>query len=608
MSRSRFRLRHTATAALLAAAWLHFPSPSRTQSANDWQTHAERTQFRETGDYAEAIDFCRRLERASPWVKLVTYGTSGQGRALPLLVVSKDRAFTPEAARRVGKPIILVQNGIHSGEIEGKDASLALIRDVAVTRSRAALLDHATLLVLPIFSVDAHERRSRFNRINQNGPEQMGWRSTPIGLNLNRDYLKAEAPEMKAMLGQVFTKWWPHLLVDNHTTDGADYRYDLTYGIDRGPSVPQAVQRWTEEALVGRVMPSLEAMGHVVAPYLGFRRWHDPRSGIDLGSSPPRFSTGYANIQCRPGLLVETHMLKSYESRVKATYDLMVALLTEVNAHPEALRNAVATAEAQVLARGRELDPGRRAVVLRSLPSGKSETMPYRGIEARETWSDIAAAPVPRFTGAPWDTVIPVYREQIPGLSITQPAGYLVPREWTIVAEKLDLHGVRYRRFARAWADTVELQHVLEWTAERLSEGHRPIAVSRVALRRAQRTFREGDLWIPLNQRGALVAMHLLEAQAPDGLMRWNAFDTVFERKEFAERYVMEPLARRMMEKDPALADSFRAKVKRDSVFARDPDARLDYFFRRSPWADPEQDLHPASRALRTPPESVLEK
>jgi len=604
VSRSRFGL-------AVASAWLLvIPLSASTppKSGGDWQTHAERTQYRETGDYAEAIDFCRRLEHASPWVKLVFYGTSGQGRALPLLVISKDRAFTPEAARRIGKPIVLIQNGIHAGEIEGKDASLALIRDMTVTHARDALLDHVTLLVLPIFSVDSHERRSRYNRINQNGPEEMGWRTSPIGLNLNRDYLKAETPEMKAMLGHVFTRWWPHLLVDDHTTDGADYRYDITYGIDHGPAVPAAVERWMDEALIGRVMPKLEAMGHLPAPYLGFRRWQDPRSGIDLGSAPPRFSTGYANIQCRPGLLVETHMLKPYESRVKATYDLLVALLEEVNAHPDALKNAVATAEAQVTARAREKDAARRMVVLRSQSSGQSEPMPYRGIEGREAWSDVAGAPVTRFTGAPWDTVIPVFREQVATVSILQPAGYLVPREWTIVAEKLDLHGVRYRRFASAWSDSVEVQHVDDWKDERLSEGHHPIAVNRVSRVKARRSFRAGDLWVPLDQRGALVAMHLLEAQAPDGLMRWNAFDTVFERKEYAERYVMEPIARRMIASDPALADSFRAKVKADSAFARDPDARLDWFFRRSPWADPDQDNHPALRALRPPPESVLER
>src|SRR5688572_18034704 len=163
-----------------------------------WRTRAERTSYRQTSDYDETMRFVRQVEGSSRWMKVVSYGTSPQGRALPLAILSKDRAFTPEAAFATGKPIVLIQNGIHSGEIEGKDACLALMRDVAALRTKAELLDSAIVLVLPIFSVDAHERRGRYNRINQNGPEEMGWRSNAVGLNLNRDYIKVETGEMRA--------------------------------------------------------------------------------------------------------------------------------------------------------------------------------------------------------------------------------------------------------------------------------------------------------------------------------------------------------------------------------------------------------------------------
>ena len=158
---------------------------------------------------------CGAWSGASRWVKVVSYGASAQGRDLPLVVVSRDRAFTPAAAARLGKPVVLVQACIHAGESEGKDAALALVRDLAVLRTRAALLDGAVLLIAPILSPDSHERRGPYNRINQNGPEEMGWRATATGLNLNRDYMKAEAPEMRALLSQVFTRWCPHLLVDD---------------------------------------------------------------------------------------------------------------------------------------------------------------------------------------------------------------------------------------------------------------------------------------------------------------------------------------------------------------------------------------------------------
>jgi len=572
-----------------------------------WQTHAERTGYRQTGTYEQTVDYLERLATASPYLRVQSYGTSGQGRKLLLVVAARDRAFTPELARQSGRPVVLVQCGIHAGEIEGKDAMLALLRDMALGGPQQALLDRCILLVVPVFSPDAHERRGRFNRINQNGPEETGWRTTPTGLNLNRDYLKAEAVEMRAFLANVYTRWWPHLLVDTHTTDGADYRYDLTWGANHGPEVPPDVAGWVDSAFVGRVIPAVERMGHLAAPYVELHDPADLRRGLDDGEAPPRYSIGYPPLQCRPAVLIETHMLEPYETRVRATYDLVSALLAEVHDRPAELTDAVARAEATVIARGREPDPARRRVVLDTRSSAETTMVEFHGRRPAWAYSDVAGAPVVRYTDAPWDTVLPRYDHLVPSVTVSQPAGYLVPQEWRSVPELLGLHGIRTRRFARAWADTIEQARVVAWSAAAApTEGHHPLTVDSVTPLRRWRTCRPGDVWVPLDQRAALVAVHLLEARAPDGLLCWNAFDTVLERKEYGEDYVLEPLARKMMQEDPALAREFRERLARDPAFAADPRARLDFFFRRSPWADPEQDLDPVARALRAPPEDVL--
>ena len=574
-----------------------------------WRTKAERSGYRQTPDYDETIRFCKQIEAGSRWVKYVSYGTSGQGRELPLVILSRDRAFTPQQAFATGMPIVLIQNGIHSGEIEGKDACLALLRDIAVLRRHAELLDHCILLVLPIFSVDAHERRGRYNRINQNGPEEMGWRSSPIGLNLNRDYLKVETPEMRALIGNVYTKWWPHLLVDDHTTDGADYRYDVTYGFNHGPGTPAAVTRWLTDAFEGRVVPRIAQLGHVPAPYVMFRSGNDPTSGINFGDSSPRFSNGYTPLQCRPSILVETHMLKPYETRVRATYDLLLALMEEINAHPDALVRAVAEAEGEAIARGKETDPAHREVTLSTRVTDKRVPFAYKGVVTKRDSSDITGSMVPRYSTEPWDATIPLYRETEATLTVRQPVGYLVPQEWASCRDRLEVHGVRYRRFAQAWRDTVEVQRIVAWSDSAAPfEGHHTIAVKKVALERRLRAYRPGDLWVPLDQRSAMVAVQLFEAQAPDGLMYWNAFDTIFLQKEYAEDYVMEPIAQKMLADNPALAREFMAKLSADSAFAKSPEQRVNFFFVRSPWADPEQNLDPVARALRAPPENVLEK
>ena len=586
----------------------NLPATPRTdQPPAYWKTRAEKTDYRLTSDYEETMRFCRMLEARSRWLRVKSYGTSGQGRDLPLVIISKDRAFTPEQARATGKPVVLIQNGIHAGEIEGKDACLELMRDMVVMNRYAGVVDSVIVLILPIFSVDAHERHSQYNRINQNGPEIMGWRFTPIGLNLNRDYLKVETPEMRSLISNVYTTWWPDLMVDNHTTDGADFRYEVSYAYNAGLGVAPAVDRWLEEAVEGRVVPRTKAMGHLTAPYFEFVRGSDPRAGVSTSNYPPRFSTGYTPLQCRPGILVETHMLKPYATRVRATYDFVVALLEEIGARPRALKRAVAAAEAEAVARGRAAAPAKREVVLSTRVGARRDSLEFKGWATRWEPSDVTGAPVPRYTAEPWDSLVPYYHEALPALTVRQPVGYFVPREWTDAVDRLDVHHVAYRRLAAAWRDTVEVQRIVEWSAApRSEEGHRPITVTRVTLERRARDYGPGDVWVPLDQRSAAVAVHLFEAQAPDGLMYWNVFDTVLERKEYGEDYVVEPIARRMLREDPALERDFRARVAADTAFAKSPQARVDFFFRRTPWADPEQNLHPVARALRAPPETVL--
>lgn len=584
-------------------------TPTPTVSADVpryWQTRAERTRYVQSADYDETMRFCRQLEAGSRWIKLDSYGRSGQGRELPLLIISKDRAFTPEAARALGRPIVLIQNGIHSGEIEGKDACLALARDMAVLRSKADLLDSCTILILPIFSVDAHERRGRFNRINQNGPAEMGWRHTPAGFNLNRDYVKAESPEMRALLKNVYTKWWPELLIDNHTTNGADYRHDVTYAFQHGPTCPPSIERWFTEAFEGRVVPRLVEMGHLPAPYLTFRG-ATPTTGIDFGASAPRFSTGYPPLHGRAGLLVETHMLKPYGSRVQGTYDLLIAVLEELRARPRALMRSVAEAEAQAIARGTEPNPAKRSFVMTSTVTDKAVLFPFKGVVTKWEDSEITGAKVPRYSSAPWDTLVPLYRDLAASLTVTLPVGYLIPQEWTSAIDKLDVHGVKYRRLAKALRDTVEMIRILDWSAGPVAfEGHHMVSVGKVRAERQMRNFRPGDVWVPLDQRASSLIATLCEAQSPDGLLAWNAFDTIFQRKEYGETYVMDPVARQMLAMDSKLAEEFRAKLASDSAFAKSPSARIDFFYRRSPWNDSEQDLMPIARAMRAVPEAVL--
>src|SRR4030095_6289658 len=306
----------------------------------EWLTHAERTNYRETPRYAETIEYSKRLDQASPLIKFQSFGKSGEGRELPLLIATEGGTFTPELARHAGKAVILIQACIHAGEPDGKDAGLALLRDIAITKTQPGLLKNLVVLFIPIYNTDGHERVSPYNRINQDGPAEMGWRTTSSYQNLNRDYMKADTPETRAWLS-LWNQWKPDLFIDCHVTDGADYQYNITYQHEHHAGVAPSVLAWEEKVIDKLVAPATEASGNVVSWYLEFIDNRELPKGIRDFNGSPRFSTGYTPLRNRPGILIETHMLKPYRPRVIGTYDFLRFALAEVSRDPQSLLNAV---------------------------------------------------------------------------------------------------------------------------------------------------------------------------------------------------------------------------------------------------------------------------
>ncbi|MCB0300693.1 MAG: peptidase M14, partial [Calditrichaeota bacterium] len=304
----------------------------------DWRTDYEKSGYLETPRYAATIDYCQRLAAASDWVQFASFGKSPQGRDLPLLIVDKNGNFDPAAVRKSGNLVLLIQNGIHSGEIDGKDASLMLIREMVITKKLAHLLDGVTAIFIPIFNVDGHENVSEYNRLNQNGPAEMGFRATAQNLNLNRDFLKAESPEMRAWL-QLFNQWLPDFLVDNHVTDGSDHQYVLTYGVETNDNVAEPLRRWTTGVFQPKIEQQMLADKQPVMRYFSMKERPEIINGVVMEPYSPRYSTGYGAVQNRVFLLVETHALKDYRTRVTGNYLLMQHLFELLNSEKTTLQN-----------------------------------------------------------------------------------------------------------------------------------------------------------------------------------------------------------------------------------------------------------------------------
>ena len=560
--------------------------------AEDRQTYYEKSGYKATPRYDETIAYCRHLAEVSPQIYYTTYGVSPQGRSLPLLIIDKKGRKTAGEVRNSDNVVFLIQAGIHSGEIDGKDAGLMLARDIAVSGELVHLIDHVTILFLPIFNVDGHERFGAYNRVNQNGPQEMGWRTTAQNLNLNRDYLKADAPEMQNWL-KLYNNWLPEFFADCHVTDGADYQYVLTYKIEQHGILDTTLITWVERNYLPSVQDAMQASGFPIIEYVSFRRAHDVESGMTTWATPPRLSDGYTAIHNRPGLLIETHMFKDYKSRVSATYQMLKHTLEILNREYKTLSRLVARADSLTASPSFRQKP----FTLTYKHSTDSTMIDFMGYEYEKIKSDLTGGDWYRFfRDKPKTYRIPFFNRMKPDIQVFLPEAYIVPAEWQTVIGRIKLHGIVYHELkqpVRLKVHTYKFKNA-GWQ-EKPYEARHPLRFDMEPLN-FERVYPAGSLVLDMNQRAAKVIANMLEPKAGDSFVYWGFFDAVFEQKEYVESYVLEEYARLMLAADPQLKKEYLIKMRNDSAFAANPKAIRQWFYERSPYWDQFKDVYPVGR------------
>lgn len=566
-------------------------SHSQVSSNDKWLTVFEKSGFVSTADYNETMSYFRMFERNFKEAKMQVFGKSPQGRDLNYITISKEGYFTPEQARKAGKAVVFIVNGIHSGEIEGKDACMLLLRDIHVSKEKYSLLDKAVFVIVPILSVDGHERKSKYNRINQNGPQEMGWRTTAQNLNLNRDWVKADAPEMQAML-KLFTYWMPDFFIDTHTTDGADYQYTVTYGLDKFQNLYSGLAGIVKQELIPHLVKRVEEQGFLISPYVGFRAGQ-PDSGMVDWPSTPRFSNGYATVQNRIGLLVETHMMKPYKERVFATKAILVAALEFVNQNNREIIKMNEEADQRTI---EIYGKGNSSLPLIFRVNNKATKFLYKGIEAVKESSIVSGSEKIVYIGRKYEKEIPYYNDVDVTDSVKLPYAYIVPPEYSLLAERLALHGVEYELLKQ----DIEV-NVTKYRFKNIKfnpspyEGRQPVTCGYDSY--TEKTIlKKGSFIIKPVQRTLKIITMALEPKSGDSFLRWGFMNAIFENKEYFEDYVMEKVALEMLAKDKELAAEFNKKLSEDEKFRNDPDARLNFFYERSPYYDKQKNVYPVVR------------
>jgi hypothetical protein len=562
----------------------------------------ERSGFSASPSYPETMAYLSAVAKACRHVKVAAFGYSGEGRPLPLVYVYDTGAGDAPWENGPPKPTLLLIAAVQSGEICGNDALQLLLREIA-SGQLPEVVANLRLLIVPIFNVDGHTRTSLYNRFTQNGPDNgTGTLRNARRLDLNRDFTKLESPECRALV-RLAAQFTPDIFADLHIDDGFERQYEMLFAATTDPTLPGRRRALVEGELIPRIMNSMKADGFESFFYCTPVDGLDLTQGVEAMGLPAHLSNGYFERRGTISILAEVHAYIPYERSVRATLSLLHAVLDFAVQRRIELVEAVADDRATL--RGWAQAPGEHAIALDfEIDHNAPREIDWLGKAYEIVTSPVTGERFTRYFPQPVTYRLPFYGELVPKRTATMPRGYLILSPWENAAETLRAHAIRVQMLSEPFTCEVEAARVEEatFTCE-LRQGHHP--VERVAWDRATetRTFPPGTFWVPIDQPGGIVAMHLLEPDAPVGLFTWNAFDTILERDIILEDWALEENALKLVN-DPAIRAEYEAALA-DSTLRDDPDAKLEFFFRKTPYLQPDENLYPVFRLLGEAPRAL---
>ena len=556
-------------------------------------TPFERGNSNQTTDWAACIAFYEALAWQFPQVlRFFQIGVSDNGIPIHAGVISADGVLDLESIRARGRPVFFNNNGIHPGEPEGIDACMALVRDFCTQPARLAALGETVFLFIPIYNVDGCLKRQNTSRVNQQGPEQFGFRANGRNLDLNRDFIKCDSLAAQAF-NRFFTAWSPDVMVDTHTSNGADYQYTMTLINTQTDKLGEALGSFLRDTMLPAIYADMDRRGWSTCPYVNPVKT-TPDDGIEDFLEVPRFSTGYAALHHTIGFMPETHMLKPFGDRYAAMRALVESVLAFTVVHGaviQALRRAA-----------REQAMGQSQWPVRWKPDySRPSTFSFKGYAAvyrSSVLGDYQRLAYDR--SQPWEKDIAWFNRCQVDVAVDAPRSYLIPQAWREVIERLEWNGVQLERLVEDRAVSA-LAYRIESVASRPGpyEGHMfhdEVAVSSKAVTVHARA---GDVLVHLNQPNARYAVETLEPQAHDSFFRWGFFNSILEKKEAFSDYVFEDTALEMLEQEPLLREAFDRWKTQNPDKLSDQQAVLSFIFAQGQrYAETEWRTYPVLRVL----------
>jgi dipeptidyl-peptidase-4 len=469
-------------------------------SAQALLTVAEKSDYKATSKHTEVVEYCERLAKLSPSVRIAELGVTTEGRKLPLVILADPPIAAPEEAAKSGKLVVFAMGNIHAGEVDGKEALLMLMRDLALAKDRP-LLKNLVLLFVPNFNADGGDRFDK-NRSWQNGPAEVGVRPNAQGFDLNRDYIKLESPEVRALV-RFFSRWDPAITIDTHTTNGSYHHHTITYDSPRHPAFDARLIEFGRDKMLPDVGKMLTKRSGYLTNYYG--NFDKNKTLWEAAPALPRYGTQYVGFRHRIGILCESYVYASYRDRVLASRDFVLSCFEYAARNKDNLRKLLKDAEA---------DAGKNKLALR-VKEAPLKTITIVGVEGGKT-----APP-----GTTKEYLVDFVGKSVPTVSVTRPFAYLLPASYANVRENLQRHGIVVEQLTAEAELKVEAYRVDRiTTADKEFQKHKLVTVDATP-RQTKHLAKSGTIVVRCAQPLGTLAAYALEPQSEDGLCAWNFFD-----------------------------------------------------------------------------------
>jgi len=561
-------------------------------NAQNFETVFEKSLGKETATYHQTIDFYNRLAKQFPEITLIEKGITDSGFPLHLVIYNSTGNTNLSHLKNIKKNKILINNGIHPGEPDGIDASMAFIRDIVQSKDLKKKFENIVICIIPIYNVGGSLNRNSTSRVNQNGPKSYGFRGNARNFDLNRDFIKNDTKNAQSF-AEIFHYINPDIFIDNHVSNGADYQYSLTHLFTQHNKLGGELGDFLNNKMIPDFVKSLENKNLIITPYVNVFN-QVPDMGFSQFLDSPRYSTGYTTLFNSLGFMVETHMLKPYDQRVKGTYEILFSTLEFLNHNGQEISKLRKKASSVIY--NKKTYP-----IQWGIDSSKTTTLNFKGFEGNFITSEVTGLKRLKYDRSkPFIKPVTYYNYFKPKKEIYVPEAYIISKgNWKII-NQLELNNIEFQEIKTDTIITVEAYQIEDYqTVKKPFEGHYLHYNTNVSKSFKKVTFFKGDLIVHTQQSGIRYLMETLEPEASDSFFNWNFFDTILRKKEGFSPYVFEDLAIEILNKNPKLKSDFEQLKKQDQKFANNWYAQLDYIYKHSKYADKAFMQYPIYRILK---------